>query len=393
MSDSYSSFVGRLHADGGSTFLDPGLRRTAICATDISEIDSSEGRILYRGQYLDRLVRTSSYVQVLQLLCGVPTNSLEDQELDRLFGTYRTTGLKSIDALTSTLIRGPILTAMATALATVDDSGRGSKAFEENTEVSRIARLMSLGVNALEMIAEKRFRHRSENYRIDGASLVERVWAALTGISREPTGPQASQLRLVEKLLIIHAEHGMNCSTTAVRVAGSAGNTAAASLACGILTFSGPRHGGAAARISSMLREILQSGLSVESWLDSYIGSDRSEKIDGIGHRVYSIEDPRVKLVQGALEEYRKFDTFYDPLHNVALRLARAVEGNDYFANRGVLPNVDLFSSSCFRALGIPSELRPAFIAVARMAGWYAHWLEASARDAPLIRPRDCGVL
>jgi citrate synthase len=366
---------GQRHAP---TVLDPGLRNTAIYRTGISYINGRNGTILYRGYSLGELVRNSSFSEVACLLLNgkLPT-SVEIENFENATREGRLLQRETMKLVNSLPEETPPLMALSCGIA----------ALRSDSSPHYAEHLIGLAPSLIKELLRRR-GDRQEPDMSTGSHLMA-VLNAICGRTRILNAPIEDQLRLLDILLLAHAEHGMNCSTTAVRVAASARASAAAAVAAGVLCFSGRFHGGAADRVAPMLHAINESELSASEWLDQSLVSDPSFRLYGFGHRVYRTEDPRAAVLRAALDEYIQKDGYDDPYYETATKLADAVVVHPHFRNREIFPNVDLYSGSCFRALGIPGDLNSTVIAMGRMAGWLAHWREASSDGSPIIRPKD----
>jgi citrate synthase len=362
---------------GGPAVLDPGLRNTAICRTAISHIDGVRGLILYRGIPLNEIVSSGSYAHVACLLLrdAAPT-ATAIEEFEYAAGLGRAYGMQMMRIVSSLSSRSPL-----------DALGSAMGACGLNEDETAVEQLVGLAPAIVHLYLASRGDH--------GRALGEsnnHVWAvhnALCGITRPLSAPVEEQRRLLDAVLMAYAEHGMNCSTTAVRVLGSAGASASAAVATGIFCFGGSRHGGAADKVVDMLRSIRESGRHAEDWLMGELNANPDLKIFGFGHRVYRNEDPRTGIIRAALDRYRQFDDLYDPLDSIATELSAAIAAHPYFASRQIFPNVDLYVGACLRALGIPDDLYSTVITLGRTVGWLAHWIESRADRMPIIRPRD----
>jgi citrate synthase len=333
---------------------------------------------MYRRYLLNELVARASFSEIACLLVdGVRPDSSRLERFEQLAVDSRRrvrSGLK----LRQSLTLGPLpLVALGSGIAVCGPY--------EDVEVSD--RLIGV---APRLITELSIAGRAGRgvEVAEAGTHIEAVRAAVCGISRTPLGPKTEQLRLLNVLLTIYAEHGMNCSTTAVRTLMSAGASKPAAVAGGMFCFSGEMHGGAADRVGKMLRSIYSSRLSASQWLDSVMQYPRF-RLHGFGHRLYKIPDPRIQLLLTALNRYLTFDSYEDVLHKVAVDLASSASERKYFSDRKLHPNVDLFVGGCLRALGIPDHLSSTVMALGRMSGWLAHCREEGASDSPIVRPRD----
>jgi citrate synthase len=280
--------------------------------------------------------------------------------------------------------------ALSVGLAAGDSAVQNALPSEVGDSVEAAVALIGLSPGIMRaLLARDRNIGNAIEFSDGSLTFIEAMLGAACGISRTVMASGEEQLRLLNTLLIAHAEHGMNCSTTAVRTLASAGAGAGASLAGGLLCFSGRFHGGAADRVAGMLRQIRESGLTAAEWLDLEIARRGPVRVYGFGHRIYRTEDPRAAILRSALDRFAGEDGYHDDLLGITVNLADAAAMHPYFRERMIWPNVDLYSGACFRALGIPEHLNSSVIAIGRMAGWLAHWREAVAENSPIVRPRD----
>ena len=195
-------------------------------------------------------------------------------------------------------------------------------------------------------------------------------------------------VRLLNTLFIIHADHEQNCSTSAVRVIGSAQVNLYATISAGISALSGPLHGGANQAVIEMLRLIQEDG-DVEKFIR--LAKDKSNpfRLMGFGHRVYKTYDPRAEIARQECEKYLSSSGYTDPLLDVARRVEEAARKDSYFIDRQLYPNVDFYTGILYRALGIPENMFTVMFALARLPGWVAHWKEMIGDSTKLVRPRQ----
>jgi citrate synthase len=193
---------------------------------------------------------------------------------------------------------------------------------------------------------------------------------------------------ILNVLFILHADHGQNCSTTAVRIVGSAQVNLYSTISAGISALSGPLHGGANQEVIEMLRKIEKDG-NVQKWIDKAKDKTSNFKLMGFGHRVYKTYDPRAAIIKSKCHKFLKKMKINDPLLNIALELEDAALKDDYFISRNLYPNVDFYSGIIYRAIGIPENMFTVMFALARLPGWIAHWKEMVDGDNKISRPRE----
>jgi citrate synthase len=194
----------------------------------------------------------------------------------------------------------------------------------------------------------------------------------------------------INLLLILHADHEQNCSTSTMRMVGSSEANLFASISAAICALWGPRHGGANQAVIEMLQHIQESGNDYKSFLDRVKSGDNT-RLMGFGHRVYKNFDPRAKLLKRAADRIFNELGIHDPLLDLAQRIEEAALSDSYFVERKLYPNVDFYSGIIYRAMGIPTEMFTVMFALGRLPGWIAHWLEQrnDAGGYRIHRPRQ----
>jgi citrate synthase len=196
--------------------------------------------------------------------------------------------------------------------------------------------------------------------------------------------------KAVNQLLILHADHEQNCSTSTVRMVGSSGANLYASIAAGILALWGPLHGGANQAVIEMLEEIKTSGTDYKKFLDDVKNKRDNRRLMGFGHRVYKNFDPRAKILKKMCDEVLTFLGVKDPLLDIAKSMEEVALKDDYFVSKKLYPNVDFYSGIIYRALGIPTNMFTVMFALGRLPGWIAHWKEmVDDKDTKIGRPRQ----
>jgi citrate synthase len=196
--------------------------------------------------------------------------------------------------------------------------------------------------------------------------------------------------RALNLLLILHADHGQNCSSSAVRLVGSGHANLFSSIAAGVHALSGPLHGGANQVVLEMLNQIVNSGEDLDTVIKRAKDKDDPFRLMGFGHRVYKNFDPRARIIKKAAEEVLTSLGVDDPLLDLAMRLEEVALSDDYFVERKLYPNVDFYSGIIYRAMGFPTDMFTVLFAMGRLPGWIAQWRElASDPDAKIFRPRQ----
>ena len=196
--------------------------------------------------------------------------------------------------------------------------------------------------------------------------------------------------KALNMLLIVHADHEQNCSTSTVRMVGSANANLFASISAGICALWGPLHGGANEAVVSMLEMIIDDESNVEKYVDMAKDKNDTFRLMGFGHRVYKNYDPRAKIIKSMCDKLLKKLDIKDPLFEVAQKLEEVALNDEYFVARRLFPNVDFYSGVIYRAIGIPVQMFTVLFAMGRLPGWIAHWLEMHRSPSKRIcRPRQ----
>ena len=198
-------------------------------------------------------------------------------------------------------------------------------------------------------------------------------------------------VRVLNVLLILHADHEQNCSTTTVRTIGSTQANLYATISAGVSALSGPLHGGANQEVIEMFRKIERDG-NVKKFFDRVKDHNNPERLMGFGHRVYKTFDPRARIIKAECERYFAKKRVTDPLLQVAFEVEKTALSDDYFVSRHLYPNVDFYSGILYRALGIPEKMFTVMFALARLPGWIAHWREMIGNSTRIVRPRQVYV-
>jgi citrate synthase len=202
--------------------------------------------------------------------------------------------------------------------------------------------------------------------------------------------PDPKVEKALNQLLILHADHEQNCSTSTVRMVGSSGANLYASIAAGILALWGPLHGGANQAVIEMLEDIRTSGIDGKKFIEDVKNKKDNRRLMGFGHRVYKNFDPRAKILKKMCDEVLTHLGIKDPLLDIAKSMEEIALKDDYFVSKKLYPNVDFYSGIIYRALGIPTNMFTVMFALGRMPGWIAHWKEmVEDKDTKIGRPRQ----
>lgn len=381
--------ITQLRKQTGYITIDPGLMNTGACYSSITFVDGERGILRYRGIPIEDLVKTASFVQIAYLLVHgtmpdesqrrefselLNMNSLLHEDMRHFFDHFPR-GAHPMHIL-STMIN-----ALAAFYPNVD-----LQSMEEDIELST-ARLISI-VRTMAAMAYKKSVGEPVVYPRHDLTYCANFLNMMFDSPVNPYKISPEAVRILNILLILHADHEQNCSTTTVRTIGSAQVNLYATISAGISALSGPLHGGANQEVVEMLRTIERDG-SIADFLAKVKDKNNPTRLMGFGHRVYKTFDPRAKIIKKECHEFLQKMNIKDPLLDVALELEKTALNDEYFISRNLYPNVDFYSGIVYRALGIPENMFTVMFALARLPGWIAHWKEMIGMNTKLVRPRQ----
>ncbi|GAB3619142.1 citrate synthase [Glutamicibacter endophyticus] len=374
----------------GAVTYDPGFMNTAATKSAITYIDGDAGILRYRGYPIEQLAQNSNFIEVSYLLIygELPTpqkleafdhkirrHTLLHEELKGFFGGFPR------DAHPM-----PVLSSAVSALSTwYQDSLDASD--EEHVEVSTIRLLAKMPVIAA--YAYKKSIGQALLYPDNSMNLVENFLRLTFGLAAEPYDLDPDMVKALDTLLILHADHEQNCSTSTVRLVGSAQANLFASVSAGINALSGPAHGGANEAVLKMLREIAASDMTPETFMEKVKNKEDGVRLMGFGHRVYKNYDPRAKIIKKTAHDILAKQGSNELL-DIALSLEEKALNDDYFIERKLYPNVDFYTGLIYKAMGFPEKMFTVLFAIGRLPGWIAQWREMNQDPETKIgRPRQ----
>ncbi len=385
--------IAKLRSQTGMITLDPGFLNTGSCESAITFIDGEEGILRYRGIPIEQLVEghQPSFLETSYLLIygALPTR----EELDDFrYGIRKHTLLhedakRFFDAFPKDAHPMGVLASVVSALSTFYPDSNDPHD-PEQVQLS-IVRLMAK-LPTIAAYAYKRSIGQPFLYPNNSLDLIENFLTMMFAVPSEPYEVSPIAVHAMKQVLILHADHEQNCSTSTVRLAGSSDANLFASISAGINALWGPLHGGANQAVIEMLERIRSDGGNISKYIEMAKDQDDPFKLSGFGHRVYKNYDPRARILQATadqvIDELGKSDELID--------LARAIEEialkDEYFVERHLYPNVDFYSGFIYRALGFPTEMFTVLFAMGRLPGWIAHWKEMmESRNTKIGRPRQ----
>jgi citrate synthase len=382
--------ISRLRSDTGLVTLDRGFGNTAESLSEVSFINGEEGILRYRGYPIEQLAEQCTFLEVCYLLQygELPTKAELDEYEDVI---TRHTMLREdmkylFEAFPHTAHPMQILASATSALATYYADALDPKD-EESVDIS--ARRLIAKAPTMVAWSYKYRSHQPYVYPRNDLDYSARFLHMMFSVPPEEYIPDEIVANALNLLFILHADHGQNCSASAVRLVGSGQANIFSSVAAGIHALSGPLHGGANQAVLEMLEEIVADGGGVDKYVNRAKDKDDPFRLMGFGHRVYKNFDPRARLIKTAAEDVLDKLGMEDPLLEAAMELEAVALEDDYFVSRKLYPNVDFYSGLIYRAMGFPTDMFTVLFALGRMPGWLAQWREmASDPEGRIFRPR-----
>jgi citrate synthase len=383
--------IRRLRAESGAVTLDPGYGNTGSCESAITYIDGERGVLRYRGYLIEDLTEYASFVEVAYLLIHGELPSEEELAVFKHKLTYHSMlhedMKKFFEGYPPRAHPMSVLSAMVSSL---------SAYYPESDDPA------DLDLNVIRLIAKLKtvaaFSHKKSMghpyvYPRNDLSYAADFLHMMFAVPAESYEMSSLVARTLDMLLILHADHEQNCSTSTVRMVGSSGADLFASVSAGISALSGPLHGKANQEVISMLEHILADGGNYRKYIEKAKDKSDSFRLMGFGHRVYKNFDPRARVIKATADRVLEELGIGDPLLDIAKNLESAAVQDPYFAERRLYPSVDYYSGILYRAMGIPTDMFTVMFAMGRMPGWIAQWLEMRQDPAGRIhRPRQVYV-
>ncbi len=382
--------LGPLLAKTGYTTYDQGFVNTASTKSAITYIDGDAGILRYRGYPIDQLAEKSSFLEVSYLLIygELPTaDELEQFTTKIQRHTLLHEDLKRFfDGFPRNAHPMPVLSSAVNALSAYYQDSLDPLDHKQ-VELSTIRLLAKLPTIAA--YSYKKSVGQPFLYPDNSLSLVENFLLMTFGLPSEPYVPDPEIVRALDMLLILHADHEQNCSTSTVRLVGSSQANLFTSISGGINALWGPLHGGANQSVLEMLEKIRLSGGNVEEFVRKVKNREDGVKLMGFGHRVYKNYDPRARIVKEQADKILGKLGGDDELLDIAKALEEAALTDDFFVERKLYPNVDFYTGVIYRAMGFPTRMFTVLFALGRLPGWIAHWREMHEEPNKIGRPRQ----
>ncbi|MFO7547633.1 MAG: citrate synthase [Acidimicrobiia bacterium] len=386
--------IGSLRGEVGLVTLDRGFGNTAESRSEVSFLNGEQGILRYRGYPIDQLAEHSSFLEVAYLLlygelpAPAELTAFQDSITEHMHAP------EEVKHLFQAFPHGAHpMAILAAAVSTLATYAPGELDPKDRQAVDRNCRRL---IAQIPTIIAWTHRYRTHQPYLAPRSDLEYSSRFLETMFALPDGsyqPDPVVAHALNVLLVLHADHGQNCSTSAVRLVGSSEADLYASIAGGVNALSGPLHGGANQAVVEMLEAIVADGGDVAKFVAKAKDKDDPFRLMGFGHRVYKNFDPRARIIKQAAGEVLEKLGVTDPLLEVALQLEEVALEDSYFIERKLYPNVDFYSGIIYRAIGIPTDMFPVLFAMGRLPGWLAQWREMSFDpNVKIFRPRQVYV-
>ncbi|GFD75354.1 MULTISPECIES: citrate synthase [Tenacibaculum] len=380
-------------ATGGVITIDPGYKNTGSCQSAITFLNGEEGVLRYRGYSIEELAEKADFLEVAYALIfgELPTK----EQLDKFYGDILDEAIvdddikKIIDAFPKNAHPMGVLSSLTSALTAFNPSSVNVDSEEDMYKA--IVKIMGKFPVLVAWTLRKK-QGLPLNYGSRKLGYVENI---LTMMFQKPNDEYELNPIVkdaLDKLLILHADHEQNCSTSTVRIVGSSHAGLFASLSAGISALWGPLHGGANQAVLEMLEAIKEDGGDTKKYMAKAKDKNDPFRLMGFGHRVYKNFDPRARIIKKAADEVLNDLGVEDPILDIAKGLEQEALNDPYFVDRKLYPNVDFYSGIIYRAMGIPVEMFTVMFALGRLPGWIAQWREMRLNKEPIGRPRQVYV-
>ncbi|MFN4761565.1 citrate synthase [Gillisia sp. Q332] len=379
-----------LRGETGAITLDPGFKNTGSCESAITFLDGEKGILRYRGYSIEELAEKADFLEVVYLL--IFEELPNKQQLDKFKkdiidqSEVNEDMQKVINGFPSSAHPMGMLSSLTSALIAFNPKSVNVDSEEDMYKaiVKILAKFPTLAAWTL-----RKRNDQPLNNRDTSLGYVESLLKMMFEKPGEEYIQDQTIVDALDKLLILHADHEQNCSTSAVRLVGSSQAGLFASISAGVSALWGPLHGGANQAVIEMLEEIQNDGGDTSKFIAKAKDKEDPFRLMGFGHRVYKNFDPRAKIIKKSADEVLEALGVEDPILDIAKALEKTALEDPYFVERKLYPNVDFYSGIIYRAMGIPTEMFTVMFAVGRLPGWIAQWKEMRLGKEPIGRPRQ----
>jgi len=383
--------ISKIRTETGLITLDKGYKNTGSTTSNITYLDGEKGILRHRGYSIEELASKSTFTEVSYLLIygELPNKKqLDDFENRIRVHTLVHEDFKIIlEGYPSKAHPMGILSSLITSLTAF---------YPESLDPNRAKNLVDLSMTRIlgkfPTFAAWSYKKRNGHpiiYPNNNLDYCSNFLKMMFELPSEPYKPNSVVTDALNKLLILHADHEQNCSTSTVRIVGSARSSIYPSISAGINALWGPLHGGANQAVIEMLDNIVKNGNDIDKYIKKAKDKNDPFRLMGFGHRVYKNFDPRAKIIKKAADNVLKKLGVNDPVLDLAKKLEKIALEDQYFVDKKLYPNVDFYSGIIYRALGFPPEMFTVMFAFGRLPGWIAQWKEMRENNEPLGRPRQ----
>lgn len=386
--------ISNLRTETGLITSDSGFKSTGSTRSAITFLDGENGVLRYRGYPIEQLAEKSSFLEVAYLLIyGDLPNATELENFT--YGVTRHTLIhedmkKFYEGYPAKAHPMGILASMISALSTFYPEAQKSALSPKEVDIT-VKRLIAK-IATISAWSYKKSMGLPIMYPQNRLSYCGNFLHMMFALPTEDYEVNPVIEKALNTLLILHADHEQNCSTSTVRMAGSSHASLYAAISSGVCALWGPLHGGANQEVIEMLEKIQAEGGDVKKMVEKAKDKDSSFRLMGFGHRVYKNFDPRAKIIKEVCDEVLDDLGIDDPLLDIAKSLEEVALSDSYFVDRKLYPNVDFYSGILYRAMGIPTEMFTVMFSMGRLPGWIAQWKEMRDNNEPISRPRQVYV-
>ena len=388
--------VSTLRTKANLITIDPGFKNTGSCKSSITFLDGEKGVLRYRGYSIEDLAENASFLEVaflliygqlpnkmdlIKFLNDINENSIVDEDLKKILESFPKSAhpMGILSSLTSALIAfNP------EKKISLNKDNNGDNDLMYNSIVKLLAK-----IPILVAWVHRRRKGLPLNYGDYNLGYVENITKMMFQLPNQDYVKNNVIVNTMNKLLILHADHEQNCSTSTVRIVGSSEASLFASVSAGISALWGRLHGGANQAVLEMLEAIKNDGGDTKKFMAKAKDKNDPFRLMGFGHRVYKNFDPRARIIKKAAHDVLKDLGIEDPILEIAKSLEEEALNDPYFTTRKLYPNVDFYSGIIYKALKIPKEMFTVMFALGRVPGWIAHWREMRMNNDPIGRPRQ----
>lgn len=382
--------ISKLRDQTGLITFDLGYKNTGATVSEITYLDGDKGELFYRGYPIEQIADKSNFTEVMYLLLRGELPSKEEFTAfeDRLKeNNWVAEEMKTIlQAFPRSAHPMGVLSSLTSALTAFNPKAVDVKSEEELHKASEL--LIAKFAHLCAWTYRKKMGY-TLNYGNPDFNYVENFYYMTFRMHSKKFELNPVVIDALDKLLILHADHEQNCSTSTVRMVGSAHTGLFASVSSGVSALWGPLHGGANQAVIEMLEMIEADGGDVAKYVEKAKNKEDNFRLMGFGHRVYKNFDPRAKIIKKAADDILNALGIQDKTLDIAMQLERVALEDDYFVSKKLYPNVDFYSGIIYRALGIPTEMFTVMFALGRLPGWIAQWKEMRLHGDPIGRPRQ----